>query len=204
MSRPRLLALAGVVAVAGHQAVLITGHDQLHTSGLAATPHPASWSAGVALVLGLLLATVAWIAWRIVALRWRLGTVPSLRAPDGGQLPRTWAVIVATALAIFLLQENIEHLTSHGHLPLLDPLLSGEYAATVPVFAGLALLLAVATLTLALRLSDLETALRPPARTRRRPARRRGWQPQPSDRRLRARMATALMALRAPPASASG
>ena len=48
------------------------------------------------------------------------------------------------ALAIFLLQENLEHLTQHGHLPLLEPLLSGQYAAVLPVFFGLGLLLAAA------------------------------------------------------------
>jgi hypothetical protein len=195
----RLLALALLVAVGGHQAVLLPGQAEVHSAGLTATPHTAVWGAAVALVLVMLLLAAAWTAWRLVALRWRLRRVPVMRVPRGAVLLRSWAAIAGLALAAFLLQENWEHFAGHGHLPLLDPLLSGEYATTLPVFSGLGLLVAIASLVLGHRLAELRAATARRAPQRERPIRRISRPVVPADRRLRARMATSLMARRGPP-----
>ena len=201
VSRLRLLALASLVAVAGHQAVLMSGAETAHASGTMATPHTTAWSVGVMLAMAVLLVVASWTAWRLIALRLHLASVPTFRMPSGDSLPRTWASIGFGALVIFLLQENAEHLIAHGHLPLLDTLLSGQYAATAPIFAGISLLAALFSLTVTRRISDLRLAASAARCRGRRPVRRMGLRARLADRRLRARMATGLMARRAPPAS---
>ncbi|HEX6473824.1 MAG TPA: hypothetical protein VF114_01895, partial [Candidatus Limnocylindria bacterium] len=128
MSLRRLLGLAVLLAVAGHQLALAAGDLAAPGAGLRAADHGPAWGFAVALVVagGVLATSLA--AWRILALRLHLRVAPTLSLPAGEALVRTWAALTLLALAIFLAQENIEHLTQHGHLPLLEPLLSGQYA----------------------------------------------------------------------------
>jgi TRAP-type C4-dicarboxylate transport system permease small subunit len=202
MTRRRNLVLAVLVAVGAHQVVLATGEDAArHSAGLHPVAHSAEWSATVALLMLLVMLATGWTAWRIAALRWQLALIPSVQIPGGHVLPGTWARILVAALAIFLLQENAEHLIAHGHLPLIEPLLSGQYQAALPIFGGLALLVAITSLVVARRLNDLRAAVRlsvPPAH---RPRRVGSWRTFFGDRRHRARLATAMSARRAPPAS---
>jgi hypothetical protein len=203
MTRRRNLVLAVLVAVGAHQVVLATGEDAArHSAGLHPVAHSAEWSAGVALLMLLVMLATGWTAWRIAALRWRLALIPSVQIPGGHDLPGTWARILIPALAIFLLQENAEHLIAHGHLPLIEPLLSGQYQAALPIFAGLALLVAITSLVVGKRLKDLSAAIQRlslvPAH---RPRRIGCWRSFVGDRRLSARLATAMSARRAPPPS---
>jgi TRAP-type C4-dicarboxylate transport system permease small subunit len=154
----------------------------------------------VTLVVLAALWAAAWIGWRIVALRLRLADIPSLRLPRGEGMPATWLRLLATAVLIFLLQENAEHLAAHGHLPLLDPLLSGQYQATLPIFSGLALLVSIASLAIGTRLADLGTAeSRLRSRIPRAPQRVERWQSVVADRRLLARLTIGLGDRRGPP-----
>ena len=104
--------------------------------------------------------------------------------------PPHLGLVTVLALAILLVQENLEHLTQHGHLPLLEPLLSGQYVAVLPVFAGLGLLLAAAGLAIG--------ATDPPARTRRQPTAHRAAPSATAGREL------ARPAPRSPPTNAHG
>lgn len=177
------------------------GTDAAHQSNaFYAVAHPAGWSAGVALLMLIVMLAAGWTAWRIAALRWHLAVIPAVQVPAGRLLPGTWARILVPALTIFLLQENVEHLVAHGHLPLVDPLQSGQYQAALPIFAGLALLVAIASLVLGRRLKDLRAAVtRLRLVTARAPRRVRSWRTFVGDRRHSARLATAMSARRAPP-----
>lgn len=205
MSLRRGLGLSIVVAVAGHQMALAAARLAMGEPGLAAADHGPAWSIALGLVLAGAVAAVSLAAWRIVALRLRLRRTPTLSMPGGGALLRTWTLLFILALVIFLVQENLEHLTQHGHLPLLEPLFSGQYAAVLPVFAGLALLLAAAGLAVGTTLRQLERAARTPRIDRRPPPRRVGsWRPLVHDRRRRTAMVTALSPRRGPPLPACG
>jgi hypothetical protein len=201
VTRRRTLALAALVAVGAHQAVLAVGNEAAHhATGLQAVSHGAGWNAGVVLMMIMVMLAAGWMAWRIPALRLQLAVIPSVQVPGGHLLIGTWAKIVLSALAIFMLQENAEHLASHGHLPLFEPLLSGQYHAALPIFAGIALLVAVTSLVIGTRLGDLRAAVPhvrfAPARPPRHAGGRRIWL---GDRRRLARLAHALSARRAPP-----
>jgi hypothetical protein len=106
---------------------------------------------------------------------------------------------------VFLGQENLEHLTQHGHLPLLEPLLSGQYLAVLPAFAGLGLLLCAMGLAIGTTLRQLERAAGGPRIDRQPPPRRVGsWRTLLHDHRRRTRMLTALSPRRGPPLPVSG
>jgi hypothetical protein len=140
-----LLALA--VWVPAHDLVYLAAYGvNGHRHSLEASGHGAYWLAiGLAALLGLTaLATV--IAQRSDALRRRLGELGgvSVRPVAPRRLvrrgARLWLLLLAACLAVFVVQENLEHLTQHaGHLPGLGVLYAGEYAATLPIFAALAL-----------------------------------------------------------------
>ena len=200
MSLRRRLTLAVLLAVTGHQLALAAGQVTTGEAGLRATDHGPVWGIAVALVIAGTAVAVSLAAWRILALRLRLRLTPTLSLPEGVTLLRTWALVTVLALAILLVQENLEHLTQHGHLPLLEPLLSGQYVAVLPVFAGLGLLLAAAGLAIGATIRQLERAASPPRTARRRPPRRVGsWRALLHDHRPRTRMVTALSPRRGPP-----
>lgn len=204
MSLRRRLVLAVLLAVIGHQLALAAGRLAAHGAGLQAADHGAAWGLAVATVTAAAVLAACLTAWRILALRLRLRVAPTLSLPSGQALLRTCFAITLLALAVFLAQENVEHLTQHGHLPLLEPLLGGQYVAVLPVFAGLGLLLAAAGLAIGTTLQSLEHAVRS-SRTHRQAPRRIGtWQTLIHDRRRRTRMVTALSPRRGPPQPIGG
>ncbi|HEX6474470.1 MAG TPA: hypothetical protein VF114_05225 [Candidatus Limnocylindria bacterium] len=200
MSLCRRLGLAVLLAVAGHQLALAAGDLAAPGAGLRAADHGPAWGFAVVLVVaGAVLAT-GLAAWRILALRLHLRVAPALSLPSGGALLPTWVTLTLMAVAFFLAQENVEHLTQHGHLPLLEPLFSGQYAAVLPVFAGLGLLLAAAGLAIGTTLQRLKHAIRATRGRRQPPPRRVGtWRALLHDRRRLTRMVTALSPRRGPP-----
>lgn len=200
MSLRRRLGLAVLLAVAGHQLALAAGRLAARGAGLQGADHGAAWGVAVALVTAGALLGAGFVAWRILALRLRLRVAPALSLPSGGALLRTWVTLTLMALAFFLAQENVEHLTQHGHLPLVEPLFSGQYAAVLPVFAGLGLLLAAAGLGIGTTLQRLKHAVRATRGRRQPPPRRVGtWRALLHDRRRFTRMVTALSPRRGPP-----
>ena len=205
MSLRRALALAILVSVAGHQLALAAGHGAAGETGLQAADHGPAWGLAVALVIMGAAVGLSLAAWRILALRLRLRQTPTLSMPDAGALLRTWALVTVLALAAFLVQENLEHVTQHGHVPLLEPLLSGQYSSVLPVFAGLGLLLGAAGLAIGTTLRRLELAAGAPRINRQPPPRRVGsWRTLLWDRRQRTRMVTALSPRRGPPLAVRG
>jgi hypothetical protein len=205
MSVRRQLGLAALLAMTGHQLALAAGQGATRETGLWAADHGPAWSIAVALVSAAALLAVVLVAWRILALRRRLRLMPTLSPPDGRSLLRGWAVVTLLALTVFLVQENVEHVAQHGHLPLLDPLLSGQYRAVLPVFGGLGLLLAAAGLAIGTTLRELERAASASRNDHRPPPRRVGsWRPLLHDRRPRTWMLTALSPRRGPPQPVRG
>jgi hypothetical protein len=200
MSRQRVAWLAVLLAVTGHQLALAAGRVSVADGGLRVADHGDTWGLAVILVVTASAGAVALSAWRIAALRLRLRVAPVIRVPNGSALLRAWAAVTVLAVALFLAQENLEHIVQHGHLPLLEPLLSGQYAAVLPVFLGLGLLLAGAGLAVTTTIRELERAAQAARRPYRPPPRRLGsWRTLLHDRRQRSRMVTALSQRRGPP-----
>ena len=200
MSLRRRLSLAVLLAVTGHQLALAAGRVATGQTGLQAADHGAAWGFAVALVVAGAVVAASLAGWRILALRLRLRLTPTMTLPRGATLLRTWAWVTVLGLIVFLAQENLEHLTQHAHLPLLEPLLSGQYLAVLPVFGGLGLLLCAAGLAIGTTLQQLECAASAPRVDRQPPPRRVGsWRTLLHDHRRRTRMLTALSPRRGPP-----
>jgi hypothetical protein len=206
LGRRRLYLLAVTVAVVGHQVALAVG-DLPRIVGfgsLQATEHGAGWFLTVLAIVVGALATLALAAWRIRSLRRQLvavsARVPWSAPPSRADLLAASLRIFALAILAFLLQENYEHLSAHGHLPLLEPLLAGQYVATMPVFAALAVLAATLGLRLGMRIAELEAALATSARApSRAPLRLRMPDHRLDDLRDTARRASGRFGRRAPP-----
>ena len=199
MSRRRGAWLAVLLSVSGHQLALAAGMVATSETGLRAADHGPVWGLAVALVAAAAVLAVGLAAWRILALRLRLRLAPTVSLPSGATLLRTWTAVTAVALALFLLQENVEHLAQHGHLPMLEPLLSGQYVLVLPVFASLGLLLVAAGLAVGTTLRHLERAAAVLVLRGRPPRRIGSWRSLVHDRRRRTRMVTALSPRRGPP-----
>jgi hypothetical protein len=164
LSRSRLLLLAAGVMVSGHELTLSIGRVlSADSAALHATEHGTPWMVIVALVGGLLVAIAAIALQRVAALRARLDSVsvrlPAWERPDPATVARVAARLFALAVVGFLLQENAEHLIGHGHLPLLAPLLEGQYVVALPVFAAISTLLGALAIALSRNVVVLVTAL---------------------------------------------
>jgi hypothetical protein len=163
MSRSRLLLLAAGVMVAGHQLTLGIGRAlSADPASLRATEHGTPWIV-IASVVGMLMVAIAAIAiCRVAALRTRLralsARLPAWQRPDPIAVARVAARLLALALGGFLLQENAEHLIGHGHLPLLAPLIAGQYVVALPVFAVVSTLVGAVAVVLSRRVAELTTA----------------------------------------------
>jgi hypothetical protein len=205
LGRRRLYLLAVAVAVIGHQVALTVGDlPQIVGSGsLQATEHGAGWFLTVLAVAVGALATLALAAWRIRSLRRRLvaasARVPWSAPPSRRDLLAASLRIFTLAILAFLLQENFEHLSAHGHLPLLEPLLAGQYVATVPVFAALAVLAATLGLRVGRRIAQLAAALATARAATRAPRRVLTPESRLDDLRDTARRASGRLGRRAPP-----
>jgi hypothetical protein len=200
MSLRRRLALAVLLAVTGHQLALAAGRVDTGRTGLLAAEHGTAWGIAVALVIASAVVAASLAGWRILALRLRLRLTPTLALPRGATLLRTWTLVTLLGLVAFLTQENVEHLTQHGHLPLIEPLLSGQYVAVLPVFAGLGLLLCTAGLAIGTTLRQLERAASADRIGAQPPPRRVGsWRTLLRDHRRQSHMLAALRSRRGPP-----
>ena len=161
----RFLVYVMAVVLAGHQLVYaasygVRGVDQ----ALSSAGHGAYWLITAALVslalaTGVLLGMRRWMALRRqlrVAARFRRrhGSIDwrTVRASVLHLAPR----LALSALAIFLVQENLEHSAyDGGHVPGLGVLIGSEYTATIPIFALVAALVAGIISFLQLSLSSL-------------------------------------------------
>lgn len=143
----RFAVLAAAVWVSAHDLVYLAAHGVAgHRHSLEASGHGGYWVAiGFAVLLGMAaLATLT--AQRSQALRRRLadrGGVRVQRLAIHALLRRIASLsllLFVACLAVFVVQENLEHFVHHaGHVPGLGVLYAGEYAATLPIFAALAL-----------------------------------------------------------------
>jgi hypothetical protein len=143
----RFALLSAAVWVAAHDLVYLAGHGiRGYRPALEASGHGEYWLAiGVAALLGAgALATLVLQRSQRLARRMAEHGGPRVRPMSSARLvariARLWLLLLVGTLAIFVLQENLEHLTQHaGHLPGLKVLYATDYAATLPIFAALAL-----------------------------------------------------------------
>lgn len=158
----RVALLAAAVWVVGHELALWLG-----AAAVVATPipeHGIAWASVAAAILLAILGALVATMLRIAALRRTLRRLRGAPATGGrrrlGAVPRRWLAILAMALLAFTLQENLEHLLDHGHLPGLVAVLTGPYAATLPAFVLLSLLAAIVAVGLERRVRSLAAAVR--------------------------------------------
>ena len=150
MGRLRFALLVAVILVVGHDLTYAAGNgvgglgEALRGAG-----HDGYWAPTVLLVVGLAAIGVAAIVWQRGRLVRRMRALEARRRRTGLHAafgaPTLWLAIrlLAVALATFIAQENLEHYTTQGgHLPGLGVLADQGYAATLPIFAGLAAILA--------------------------------------------------------------
>lgn len=153
------------VLLAGHQLVYAASYGLLGVEqALSSVGHGAYWLVTGALVslalsVGVLLGSRRWMALRAQiraaehdprhgeSIDWQTFRASVLRLA-----PR----LAWSALAIFLVQENLEHATYYGgHVPGLGVLIGSEYTATIPIFALVAALVAGIVSFLQLSLASL-------------------------------------------------
>ena len=164
-TRLPFIVLALAILLPAHQLVYLVTYGWWGVErALSSVGHDAYWlSTGalvsLALAIGLLLGLRRWLTLR-ADLRSVGGRPRNLASID-------WPVFRATvlrlaprlalaALALFLVQENLEHYIHHaGHVPGLGVLFGPEYVATIPIFALVATLVAVITSLLRLGLATL-------------------------------------------------
>jgi hypothetical protein len=198
--------LAAAVMVAAHDLVYLAAYGLgAHRHALAASGHGGSWTAIVLTVLLAAGALGVLAVQRCRVLTRRLGDLGgvSVQPLSGAKLAtrigRLWLVVFAFTVALFLLQENLEHIVRHaGHVPGLGALYAGEYRAAIPILAVLSL--AAATIgSLAIeRLRALGEAVARAEQTTLRPRRQPLVRPASVLVRPRARRATPDLG-RAPP-----
>lgn len=143
----RFAALTAAVLVAGHDLVYLTAYGLgNYRSVLEAYGHGLPWT-GV--WLAAILAAAALGAIAVQRSRRFNRRLRDLGGADVGweftsglarRIGRLWLLLLATGLAVFTVQENVEHFAQHGgHFYNLGVLYAGEYVLTIPVFALLSL-----------------------------------------------------------------
>lgn len=161
----RFIVYALAVVLAGHQLVYAATYGLLGVEqALSSAGHGAYWLitgalVSLALAAGVLLGARRWMGLRAqlrAAERFprRGGSIdwPAFRASVVRLAPR----LALSALAIFFVQENLEHSAYYGgHLPGLGVLIGSEYTATIPIFVLVAALVAGITSLLHLSLASL-------------------------------------------------
>jgi len=135
-------ALAGVALLVSHDAVFAiqAGLGQSLTDALRDAGHD-YWGVASALIsaIGILAALRA--SARVVALRRRardLGVAP-VAIRRSRRMLRAWGWLFLIVTAGFLIQENLEHLATHGHLIGAGALAGPEYPLALPVIAAVTL-----------------------------------------------------------------
>jgi hypothetical protein len=149
--RFRLGALAAVAFVLGHDLVFLLTDGGAYGVALARTGHGDQWTGTVILVAALALGLTVLGAIRLFSLT-RLAheldagelTVRAGRLSDlAGHLVRAWLVILPIALVLFVIVENVEHLSVGLAAPGLSVLGSSEYHSVIGVFLVVSLLAAL-------------------------------------------------------------
>lgn len=165
-------ATAGVALLVSHDAIYAVqvGPGEQLTRILRQAGHDYWNTASVVLaIVGMIALTV------VIARLWTLqrragglrrdrvgGARPSMRA----RLPGTWLRLFALVAIVFVLQENLEHAASHGHLLGLGALFGPDYPLALPVIAlvtAAAALLAAALMSTERRLLDVIASTGRPA-----------------------------------------
>ena len=172
--RTAFWALAGVALFLSHDAVFLVqvGPGDALSRALRDAGH-GYWGAA-SLILALIgLAVGAAAVLRIRLLRRRvamLGATRSTPAAVGSRIAAIWLRLFAVVAIGFVLQENLEHIISHGHAVWLGALLGPEYPLALPVIGlvtALAALVAAAVhRTEGALLAIISDALRRPRRGR--------------------------------------
>jgi hypothetical protein len=177
------------------------GPGQALTRALRDAGHGYWGLASTLLLVGAAIGAVIWVA-RIVVL-WHLAAKSPGRLPGRGSWRRRatahWIRLFVLVALAFVVQENAEHLLSHGHAIGLGALIGPEYPLALPVLAlvtGLA-----AAVTALVREHEAELLRRiAAARARvRRPVRRIGPGRPEQSRTGHGRPMSTHRALRAPP-----
>ena len=160
-------ALAGLALFAAHDAIFLAqlGPGRQLTEALRTAGHGYWTVASLVLVTVALLAAIA-TGLRVRGLRRRaaaVGAIPSVRAYRQRLIRAWWRLAVVVALG-FVIQENVEHLVVHGHLPGLGVLVGPEYPLALPIIGlvtgAAAILAALVMRTQAALIEAIEAALR--------------------------------------------
>lgn len=153
-------ALAGVALLGSHDAIFLAqaGPGQSLARVLREAGH-GYWAIASLLLAIIGLAAVVGTLVRLRGLRRAaeaLGSSPSLSArPYAARWLHVWTRLFAVVAIGFVVQENVEHLIAHGHMPGLGALIGAEYPLALPVIG---LITAVAALVAAAA-SQAEQAL---------------------------------------------
>jgi hypothetical protein len=149
--RIRLAALALAALVLAHDLVFLLTDGSSYGVAMAQTGHGAQWTATVLIVAVLALSLAVLGSFRLVSLTRQArelegtrATVRSGRLTDlAGQLVRSWLVILPVSLALFVVVENLEHLSVGLPAPGLGVLGSVQYHGVIGVFVLVALVAAL-------------------------------------------------------------
>ena len=178
--RFRLAALATVAFVLAHDVIFLITDGRSYGLALARTGHGDQWTGTVIIVVGLAISLAVLGTARLVSLSRLAGeldagaiTVRAGRLGDlAGHLLRSWLVILPIALVLFIVVENIEHLSVGLPAPGLSVLGSAQYHSVLGVFAVVSLLAALVDALYRWRRDILVARIEAArARLRRRPAR---------------------------------
>lgn len=135
-------ALAGVALLVSHDAVFAVqaGPGQALTNALRGAGHD-YWGLASAMVAAIGVGVLVAADLRLRRLRRRARQIGAPRVTDGraGRILRLWGWLFLLAASGFLVQENLEHLGTHGHLIGAGALLGPEYPLALPVIAGVTL-----------------------------------------------------------------
>ena len=130
-------AMAGLALFLSHDAVFLVqvGPGEALSRALRDAGHGYWGAASLILALvGLTVGAAAVLRLRLLRRRVALLRVPrSAPAPAGSRFAATWLRLFAVVALGFVLQENVEHVISHGHAIGLGALLGPEYPLALPV-----------------------------------------------------------------------
>jgi hypothetical protein len=172
-ARIRLVVLVALALLVAHDAIYVAeyGIGDRFAAGMRDGGHDAYW-----LPFTLIVVVAALAAFLVgVALVARLQRQAGRRTPVPGpsylaELGTTWKRLLPVVVALFTLQENIEHLASHGHVAGLEPLGGPGYELALPVLALTTLVLAAAGALLRWRIAVLRRRIEAAPSRWRRPA----------------------------------
>jgi hypothetical protein len=165
MLRLRFALLVAVVAVTAHDVTYLVGHGlEGYPAALGATGHDGHWLPVAIGVAVLLLGAAAVAAARWWRLRRQLtastGHATHLRiGPIAAGALRLASRLFVAALAVFVLQENLEAIAIGAPAPGPGIIVAPGYLAAVPALAAVALLFAIMSELIDARIHHLERAL---------------------------------------------